>query len=115
MRPFILIIRQIMFLLLPVILISCNIGEGSGGSGVIEGTVYKVLHPDDNFNLETDTVRAGMDGVFAFQKLSPGDYTVFTLSEDEDDIPSVVSKTVSVTETDQIYWLSDTIRVNVRP
>lgn len=69
-----------MFLLLPVILISCNTGEGSGGSGVIEGTVYKVLHPEDNFNLETDTVRAGMDGVFAFQKLSPGDYTVFTLS-----------------------------------
>lgn len=63
MRPFILIIRQIMFLLLPVILISCNTGEGSGGGSVIEGTVYKVLHPDDNFNLETDTVRAGLEGV----------------------------------------------------
>ena len=236
--------RKILLILLGTVLtvlaVSCNRGEGPGGTGAIEGTVYKVLHPDDNYNLETDTVlaakedvflvygtqsfygdddetdhtgfyrfdylrpgtytvyaystlangertavsqtvevqrgktttapdiyihegkaygtsivkghvwayyidkngnvisqgwaygqrmyiqrqgedfpcddvRAGMDGVFAFQKLSPGDYTVFTFSEDEDEIPSVVSKTVSVSETDQIYWLTDTMRVNVRP
>ena len=236
--------RKILLILLGMVLtvlaVSCNRGEGPGGTGAIEGTVYKVLHPDDNYNLETDTVlaakedvflvygtqsfygddeetdhtgfyrfdylrpgtytvyaystlangertavsqtvevqrgktttapdiyihegkaygtsivkghvwayyidkngnvisqgwaygqrmyiqrqgedfpcddvRAGMDGVFAFQKLSPGDYTVFTFSEDEDEIPSVVSKTVSVSETDQIYWLTDTMRVNVRP
>lgn len=236
--------RKILLILLGMVLtvlaVSCNRGEGPGGTGAIEGTVYKVLHPDDNYNLETDTVlaakedvflvygtqsfygddeetdhtgfyrfdylrpgtytvyaystlangertavsqtvevqrgktttapdiyihegkaygtsivkghvwayyidkngnvisqgwaygqrmyiqrqgedfpcddvRAGMDGVFAFQKLSPGDYTVFTFSEDEDEIPSVVSKTVSVSETDQIYWLADTMRVNVRP
>ena len=236
--------RKILLILLGTALtalaVSCNRGEGPGGTGAIEGTVYKVLHPDDNYNLETDTVlaakedvflvygtqsfygdddetdhtgfyrfdylrpgtytvyaystlangertavsqtvevqrgktttapdiyihegkaygtsivkghvwayyidkngnvisqgwaygqrmyiqrqgedfpcddvRAGMDGVFAFQKLSPGDYTVFTFSEDEDEIPSVVSKTVSVSETDQIYWLTDTMRVNVRP
>ena len=220
--------------------LSCNSGEGPGGTGGIEGTVYMVLHPDDNYNLETDTVlaakedvflvygtqqfygddeetdntgfyqfkylrpgtytvyaystlangertavsqtievqrgktttapaiyihdgkafgtsivkghiwayyidkngnvisqgwaygqrmyiqrqgedfpcddvRAGLDGVFAFQKLSPGDYTVFTFSEDEDEIPSVVSKTISVPETDHIYWLPDTMRVNVNP
>lgn len=219
---------------------SCQQGEGPGGTSAIEGVVYKVLHPDDNFNLETDTVlaakedvflvygtqsfygddeetdhtglyrfdylrpgtytvyaystlangertavsqtvevqrgktttapsiyihegkaygtsivkgrvwayyidkngnvisqgwaygqrmyiqrqgedfpcddvRAGMDGVFAFQKLSTGDYTVFTFSEDEDEIPSVVSKTVSVSESDRIYWISDTMRVNVKP
>ena len=226
--------------LLSILAVACNTGEGPGGTGAIEGTVYKVLHPDDNYNLETDTVlaakedvflvygtqqfygddaetdhtgfyqfkylrpgtytvyaystlasgertavsqtvevqrgktttvpdiyihdgkaygtsmvkgrvwayyidkngnvisqgwaygqrmyiqrqgedypgddvRVGMDGVFAFQKLSPGDYTVFTFSEDEDEIPSVVSKTVSVPETDQIYWITDTIRVNVKP
>lgn len=220
--------------------VSCNRGEGPGGTGSIEGTVYKVLHPDDNYNLETDTVlavkedvflvygtqrfygddeetdhtgfyqfkylrpgtytvyaystlasgertavsqtvevqrgkataapviyihegkaygtsivkgnvwayyidkngnvisqgwaygqrmyiqrqgedfpcddvRVGIDGVFAFQKLSPGYYTVFTFGEDEDEIPSVVSQTISVTEADQIYWLSDTMRVNVKP
>lgn len=235
-----LITHLFLLALLSVLLAACNTGEGSGGTGAIEGTVYKVLHPDDNFNLETDTVlaakedvflvygtqqfygddaetdhtgfyrfgylrpgtytvyaystlasgertavsqtievqrgktttvpdiyihdgkaygtsivkghvwayyidkngnvisqgwaygqrmyiqrqgedfpcddvRAGMDGVFAFQKLSPGNYTVFTFSEDEDEIPSVVSKTVSVPETDQIYWVTDTIRVNVKP
>ena len=234
------IIHFFLLALISFMLSACNTGEGPGGTGTIEGTVYKVLHPDDNFNLETDTVlaakedvflvygtqqfygddaetdhtgfyrfdylrpgtytvyaystlasgertavsqtievqygktttvpdiyihdgkaygtsivkghvwayyidkngnvisqgwaygqrmyiqrqgedfpcddvRAGMDGVFAFQKLSPGNYTVFTFSEDEDEIPSVVSKTVSVPETDQIYWLTDTIRVNVKP
>ena len=219
---------------------SCNTGEGSGGTGAIEGTVYKVLHPDDNYNLQTDTVlaakedvflvygtqqfygddeetdhtgfyqfkylrpgtytvyaystlasgervavpqtvevqygkttvapdiyihegkaygtsmvkghvwayyidkngnvisqgwaygqrmyiqrqgedfscddvRVGLDGVFAFQKLTPGNYTVFTFSEDEDEIPSVVSKNISVPETDQIFWFPDTFRVNVKP
>ena len=232
--------RLFIFVLLSVFVAACNTGEGPGGTGTIEGTVFKVLHPDDNFNLETDTVlaakedvflvygtqqfygddeetdhtgfyrfdylrpgtytvyaystlasgertavsqtvevqrgktttapniyihdgkaygtsivkgriwayyidkngnvisqgwaygqrmyiqrqgedfpcddvRAGMDGVFAFQKLSPGDYTVFTFSEDEDEIPSVVSKTISVPESDRIYWISDTMRVNVKP
>lgn len=44
--------------------ISCNRGEGPGGTGTIEGTVYKVLHPDDNYNLETDTVLAAKEDVF---------------------------------------------------
>ena len=47
-----------------VIAISCNRGEGPGGTGTIEGTVYKVLHPDDNYNLETDTVLAAKEDVF---------------------------------------------------
>lgn len=234
-------ITQLLLLaLLSVAAISCNTGEGSGGTGAIEGTVYKVLHPDDNYNLETDTilaakedvflvygtqdfygddeetdhtgfyrfdylrpgtytvyayselasgervavpqtvevqrgktttvpdiyihdgkaygtsmvkghvwayyidksgnvisqgwayglrmfiqrqgedfpcddVRAGLDGMFAFQKLTPGNYTVFTFSEDEDEIPSVVAKTISVPEPDQIYMFPDTFRVNIRP
>ena len=237
-------IRKILPILLGIVcsalVISCNRGEGPGGTGAIEGTVYKVLHPDDNYNLETDTVlaskedvflvygtqsfygddeetdhtgffrfdylrpgtytvyaystlangertavsqtvevqrgktttvpdiyihegkaygtsivkghvwayyidkngnvimqgwaygqrmyiqrqgedypcedvRVGMDGVFAFQKLSPGTFTVFTFNEDEDEIPSVVSKTISVPETDHIYWFPDTFRINLKP
>ena len=232
--------RLLLLVLISSVLISCNTGEGTGGTGAIEGTVYKVLHPDDNYNLDTDTVlaakedvflvygtqrfygddeetdhtgfyrfdylrpgtytvyaysslangerravaqtvevkrgktttvpdiyihdgkaygtsivkghvwayyidkngnvisqgwaygqrmyiqrqgedfacddvRAGLDGVFAFQKLSPGEYTVFTFNEDEDEVPSVVSKTISVPETDHIYWFPDTFRVNVKP
>lgn len=234
------VIPMLLMIVWSALTISCNRGEGPGGTGSIEGTVYMVLHPDDNYNLETDTVlaakedvflvygtqqfygddeetdhtgfyqfkylrpgtytvyaystlangertavsqtvevqrgktttapiiyihegkaygtsivkghvwayyidkngnvisqgwaygqrmyiqrqgedfpcddvRVGIDGVFAFQKLSPGYYTVFTFGEDEDEIPSVVSQTISVTGTDQIYWLSDTMRVNVKP
>ena len=220
------ITRLLLFVFLSVVVASCNTGEGTGGTGVIEGTVYKVLHSDDNYNLETDTVlaakedvflvygtqgfyqfkylrpgtytvyaysslangqrvavpqtvevqrgktttvpdiyihdgkaygtsmvkgrvwafyidkngnvisqgwaygqrmyiqrqgedfpfddvRVGLDGVFAFQKLSPGDYKVFTFGEDEDEVPYVVAKTISVPETDNIYWFPDTI--NVKP
>ena len=232
--------RLLLLVLVSFAVVSCNTGEGSGGTGAIEGTVYKVMHPDDNYNLDTDTVlaakedvflvygtqqfygddeetdhtgfyrfdylrpgtytvyaysslangerqavaqtvevqrgktttvpdiyihdgkaygtsivkghvwayyidkngnvisqgwaygqrmyiqrqgedfacddvRTGLDGVFAFQKLSPGEYTVFTFGEDEDEIPSVVSKNITVPETDHIYWFPDTFKVNVKP
>lgn len=232
--------RLLLFVLLSFAAVSCNTGEGSGGTGSIEGTVYMVLHPDDNYNLDTDTVlaakedvflvygtqqfygddaetdhtgfyrfdylrpgtytvyaysslangerqavaqtvevkrgqtttvpdiyihdgkaygtsivkgrvwayyidkngnvisqgwaygqrmyiqrqgedfacddiRVGLDGVFAFQKLSPGVYTVFTFGEDADEVPNVVSKNISVTETDQIFWFPDTFKVNLNP
>ena len=60
--------RKILLILLGMVLtvlaVSCNRGEGPGGTGAIEGTVYKVLHPDDNYNLETDTVLAAKEDVF---------------------------------------------------
>ncbi len=220
---------------------SCNRGEGTGGRGIIEGTVYMVLHPDDNYNLETDTVlaakedvfivygnenfygddvetdhtghyvfnylrpgnytvyaystlasgeriavpqtvtvgkgenvtvpdiyihegkaygtsmvkgqvyatyidkngnvlstgpayghrmylqrvgeaypcddvRAGIDGIFMFQKVTPGDYLVFTTSiYNEDEIPLIVQKTVSVTEPDAIFEIPDRFEINIKP
>lgn len=231
---------MLLLVMLAFVSFSCNRGEGSGGTAAIEGTVYKVLHPDDHYNLDTDTVlaakedvflvygtqsfygddeetdhtgfyrfdylrpgtytvyaystlasgerhavtqtvevqrgkitkvpdiyihegkaygtsivkghvwayyidkngnvisqgwaygqrmyiqrqgedfacddvRAGLDGSFAFQKLTPGEYTVFTFGEDADEIPNVVSKNISVTETDQIYTFPDTFKVNIKP
>ena len=56
--------RLLLFVLLSFVAVSCNTGEGSGGTGSIEGTVYMVLHPDDNYNLDTDTVLAAKEDVF---------------------------------------------------
>ena len=233
------ITRMLLLVLLSAAAVSCNTGEGTGGTGAIEGTVYKVLHPDDNYNLEVtiiaakedvflvygtqgfygddaetdhtglyrfdylrpgtytvyaytelasgervavpqtvevkngktttvpdiyihdgkaygtsivkghvwatyidkdgnilyqgwaygqrmyiqrqgedfpfDDVRAGIDGVFAFQKLTPGTYTVFPFNEDGDEIPPVVAKTIAVPEPDHIYAFPDTFRINIKP
>ena len=58
--------RLLLFVLLSFAAVSCNTGEGSGGTGSIEGTVYMVLHPDDNYNLDTDTVLAAKEDVSSF-------------------------------------------------
>lgn len=80
---------------------SCNTGEGTGGTGTVEGTVFTVLHPDDNYNLDTDTiigskvdvflvygnqpfygddVKTDHTGFFRFKYLRPGTYTVYAYS-----------------------------------
>ena len=98
-------------------MVSCNTGEGSGGTGTIEGTVYKVLHPDDNYNMETDTVLAAKEDVFLvygtqsfygddvetdhtgfyqFKYLRPGTYTVYAYSTLASGERVAVSQTVEV-------------------
>lgn len=49
-----------------------------------------------------DDTRVGLDGVFAFQKLQPGDYEVFTFEEDQDEIVYPIVDTVRVEEPGQI-------------
>ena len=87
--------------LLLVALNSCNKGEGEGGTGVIEGDVVRILHPDDNYTLETDTVVGSKVDVFIvygddtfygddvetddkghyrFTYMNPGKYTLFAYS-----------------------------------
>ncbi len=86
-----------MALLLP----ACNKGEGKGGTGTIQGYVKLVHHPDDDFELNADTMAAaktdvflvygdepfygddietGADGMYQFEYLRPGNYTVFAYS-----------------------------------
>lgn len=114
-------IRKILPILLGIVcsalIISCNRGEGPGGTGAIEGTVYKVLHPDDNYNLETDTVLASKEdvflvygtqsfygddeetdhtGFFRFDYLRPGTYTVYAYSTLANGERTAVSQTVEV-------------------
>lgn len=80
---------------------ACNTGEGTGGTGTIEGVVMTVLHPDDNYNLDTDTivgskvdvflvygnetfygddVETDHTGMYRFKYLRPGTYTVYAYS-----------------------------------
>ena len=75
---------------------SCNKGPGEGGTGAVQGFVKLVHHPDDDFTLtpaKTDVfiiygdeayfgndVETGADGMYRFEYLLPGDYTVFAYS-----------------------------------
>ena len=94
--------RILMTLLaLALILPSCNKGPGEGGTGTVQGYVKLVHHPDDDYTLTPDTmdaaktdvfiiygnevyfgndVETGADGMYQFEYLRPGDYTVFAYS-----------------------------------
>ena len=95
--------RRILMTLLALALIlpSCNKGPGEGGTGTLQGYVKLVHHPDDDYTLTPDTMAAaktdvfiiygnevyfgndvetGADGMYQFEYLRPGDYTVFAYS-----------------------------------
>ena len=101
-------------LLLP----SCNKGPGEGGTGTVQGKVMLVHHPDDNFNLTSDTMAAaktdvfivygdenyfgddvetGADGGYQFEYLLPGNYTVYAYSILPSGEKVAVSETVTLT------------------
>ena len=93
---------------------ACNKGPGEGGTGTVQGYVKLVHHPDDDFTLTPDTIVAaktdvfiiygneayfgndaetGADGLYQFEYLLPGNYTVFAYST----LPS--GEKVAVSET----------------
>ena len=93
---------------------SCNKGPGEGGTGTVQGFVKLVHHPDDDFTLTPDTMMAaktdvfivygdeayfgddvetGSDGMYRFEYLLPGNYTVYAYST----LPS--GEKVAVSET----------------
>ena len=94
--------RFLMALLaLALVMPSCNKGPGEGGTGTIQGFVKLVHHPDDDFTLTPDTmvaaktdvfivygdatyfgddVETGADGMYQFEYLLPGRYTVYSYS-----------------------------------
>ena len=100
----------VMALLLP----SCNKGPGEGGTGTVQGFVKLVHHPDDDYTLTPDTMAAAKidvfiiygneaffgddvetnaEGMYQFEYLRPGEYTVFAYSP----LPS--GEKVAVSET----------------
>jgi hypothetical protein len=96
---------------------ACNKDEGVGGTATIEGQVFKVLHPDDDYDLTADTIVAakqdvfivygddgfvgddvetGEDGSFRFRFLTAGTYTVYAYSELATGERVAVKRTVTV-------------------
>lgn len=88
-------------LAMTLVLAACNKGEGKGGTGTVQGYVKLVNHPDDDYQLNADTIAAaktdvfivygnndfygddvetGPDGLYRFEYLRPGHYTVFAYS-----------------------------------
>ena len=91
----------LMLLMMALLFTACNKGEGKGGTGTIQGYVKLVQHPDDDYQLNADTINAaktdvfvvygnddfygddvetGPDGLYRFEYLRPGNYTVFAYS-----------------------------------
>ncbi len=85
----------------PMLFVACNKGPGEGGTGTIQGYVKLVHHPDDDYTLTPDTMAAAKtdvfivygeesyfgndvetnaEGMYQFEYLRPGDYTVFAYS-----------------------------------
>lgn len=61
-----------------------------------------------------DDVRVGADGVYAFQKIQPGNYEVYTFTEDNNGLPTPIIQDVSVEEAGKVIELPDfTIRMNL--
>lgn len=95
-------IFQLLLLLFAVALLpACNKGAGKGGTGILQGYVKLVHHPDDDFELNADTMAAAKtdvflvygdepfygddietnpNGMYQFEYLRPGNYTVFAYS-----------------------------------
>ncbi len=99
------------------IFFSCNKDEGMGGSSSLEGYVYNIIHKDDNFSFSKDTIPAvkedvflifgddnyfGEDtetngeGMFRFDYLRKGTYTLYALSKYADGRSEAEYKTVHV-------------------
>ena len=90
------------------------------GTSVVKGKVYALYYHNDSYRgqgwayehrvyireageaYHFDDVRVGLDGVFAFQKLQPGDYEIFTFTENSNEIPSPMIETLTVEEAGQI-------------
>ena len=100
-----------------ILLSACNKGPGEGGTGTVQGFVKLVHHPDDDYTLTPDTMAAaktdvfiiygdetyfgddaetGADGMYQFEYLRPGEYTVFAYSTLPTGEKVAVSETVEL-------------------
>ncbi len=95
----------------------CINDEGEGGTGTVEGFVYRVIHSKDLYVFRADTfpaakesvyitygnspiygdkMDAGYDGFFRFRFLTKGKYSVFAYSNNADGSKTAVFDTVTI-------------------
>lgn len=90
------------------------------GTSIATGKVYALYYHNDTYRgqgwayehrvyirkagdaYQFDDVRVGLDGVFAFQKLQPGEYEVFTFTENSNEVPSPLITTLSIENPGEI-------------
>ena len=54
----------------------------------------------------------GVDGYFAFQKLQPGEYEIFTITEDiNTEVPELLFQTIKVEASGQVFELEEPFEV----
>lgn len=118
-------IRLIGLLCVVLMFVSCKRNEGEGGTGMVQGYVMLINHPDDNYTLPADTIVAAKTDVFIvygnsdfygddvetddkgfykFKYLTPGNYTVFAYSTlaSGDKVPVTASISIGKGETGNV-------------
>lgn len=107
-------------------------GGKAYGTSIIKGKVIAAYYDGNNWLSEGpayeqrvyirkkgdlthfDDVRSGIDGVYAFQKIMPGEYEVYTFTEDNNDLQTPIVQEITVEEAGKIVELEDfTIRKNL--
>ena len=83
-------------------------GSYRGEGWACEHRVYIRRVGDD---IPFDDTRVGPDGYFAFQKLQPGEYEVFTVTQDFNEVPDFVFQTIMVDEAGMVYELEEQFEI----
>ena len=99
------------------------------GTSIVKGKVYAAYYHNGSYrgegwacehrvyirrvgdDIPFDDTRVGPNGYFAFQKLQPGDYEVYTVTQDFNEVPDFVFQTISVEEIGQVYEFSEQFEV----
>ena len=99
------------------------------GTSIVKGRVYAAYYHNGSYrgegwayehrvyirrvgeDIPFDDTRVGPDGYFAFQKLQPGEYEVFTVTQDFNEIPDFVFQSIVVEESGQVYELPEQFEI----
>ena len=126
------IMKKIAFISFLILLVSaftaCNNEEGRGGTSIVQGYVYNVIHDTKNYSMIVDTFpavktdvyiaygngkqgyekrEADSSGFYKFKYLTKGNYTVFSYSTPDAGVKEAEEKSIKIgsgtTTVENIY------------